>query len=182
MTCRRFAILKAHRLLLTLPWLLGLAGTAQAGEKRPLSEGSLVRVTAPSVSKGRLTGTLLEANEREIVLALPGSEPKAIPRAAVKRLEWSRGHSRHPIFGAVVGGILGGAFLAAASVAMCDAASCSPSMEAFVVGVGLGALPGAGVGALVKTRRWDDVEPAKVRFSLTPVRGRGVGVKLAVTF
>jgi hypothetical protein len=175
-------MLRAHRLLLTLPWLLGVAGTTQAGENRALSEGSLVRVTAPSVSKGRLTGTLLKANEREIVLALPGSEPKAIPRVAVKRLEWSRGHSRHPVFGAVVGGLLGGAFLAAASLAVCDAASCSPSMEAFVVGAGLGALPGAGIGALVKTRRWDDVEPARLRVSLTPVRGRGVGVKLAVTF
>jgi hypothetical protein len=175
-------MIRAHTLLLTLPWLLGLAGSAQAEAGRALPDRTLVRVTAPTVSKRPLTGTLLEANEREIVLALPGSERRAIPRVAVKRLEWSRGHSRHPVFGAVVGGILGGAFLAAASLAVCDAASCSPSMEAFVVGVGLGALPGAGVGALVKTRRWDDVGPARVRVSLTPVRGRGVGVKLAMSF
>jgi hypothetical protein len=173
---------RSGTLLLTLSWLACLAGTGQAEENRVPPEGALVRVSAPGVSKGRLTGTLVEANEREIVLALPGSERKTIPRDAMKRLEWSRGHSRHPIAGAVIGGLIGGAFFACASMLACDAASCSPSMEAFVAGVGLGALPGAGIGALIKTRDWDDVEPARVQVSLTPVRGRGVGVKLAVTF
>ncbi len=33
--------------------------------------GTLVRVTAPAVSKKSLTGTIVSASEQEIVLALP---------------------------------------------------------------------------------------------------------------
>jgi hypothetical protein len=171
-----------QKLLIALPCLVCLAGAAYAEEPRPLITGSLVRVTAPGVLDKRVTGTLVAANEHEIVLALPDSEPKRIARGAVTRLEWSRGHNRHPIAGAVVGGLVGGAFLAYASMALCDAASCSPSMEAFVVGVGLGALPGAAVGALIKTRDWTEVEPARFQVSLAPVRGRGVAAQLSLRF
>jgi hypothetical protein len=37
----------------------------------------------------------------------------------------------------------------------------------------LGALPGAGIGALVRTRDWHEAEPARVQFSIAPVRGKG---------
>lgn len=55
-------------------------------------------------------------------------------------------------------------------------------MEAFLVGAGLGALPGAGIGALIRTRDWSDVAPSRVQVALTPVRGPGVAPKLAVRF
>ncbi len=67
-------------------------------------------------------------------------------------------------------------------MALCDAASCSPSMEAFVVGVALGALPGAAVGALIKTREWAEVAPSRVQVSLAPARGRGVAASLTLRF
>ena len=124
----------------------------------------------------------MSASEQEIVLAIPDSEPRAIPRGAVTRLEWSRGYHRHPIPGAVIGGLLGGAFFGYASLALCDAASCAVSLAAVGVGAALGALPGAGVGALVKTRDWAEVAPSRVQFSLAPVRGRGVAAKLSVRF
>jgi hypothetical protein len=129
-----------------------------------------------------LTGTLVSANDQAIVLALPDSEPRTIPRSAVTRLEWSRGYHRHPIPGAVVGGLLGGAFLGAASMALCDAASCSVSLAAVGVGFALGALPGAGVGALIKTREWAEVKPSRVKVGVTPMRGRGVAAQLALRF
>ena len=173
---------RTQKLLLALPYLACLAGPSRAGETQSLSEGTLIRVTAPSVSKGRLTGTLVDASEHEIVLALPDSGPRRIPRSAVKRLEWSRGYHRHPIPGAVVGGLLGGAFFGYASLALCDAASCSVSLAAVGIGAALGALPGAGVGALIRTRDWADVTPSRVQVSLAPVRGRGVTAQLAVRF
>src|SRR5262245_55865009 len=102
---------RSRKIPITLMCLVYLASAAHAEEAQSLPAGTLVRVTAPGVSKGRLTGTLVEASEREIVLATPDSEPRTIPRSAVTRLEWSPGHHRHPIAGAVVGGLLGGAFL-----------------------------------------------------------------------
>ena len=175
-------MLRTWKPVLTLPCLACLAGVAGAEEPRSLAAGTLVRVTAPEVSSKRLSGTLVEASEQEIVLAVAGSERKVIPRRAVTRFEWSR-HRRHPIAGAVVGAVLGGAFLAAASVALCEATECSPStMEAFLMGAGLGALPGAGIGALIRTRDWSDVAPSRVQVALTPVRGPGVALRLAVRF
>jgi hypothetical protein len=168
--------------LLTLSCLVVVAGTADAAEDRTPAVGSLVRVSARELSDRRLTGTLLSADAREIVLALPGSERRTIARSAVSRLEWSPGFHRHPIPGAVVGGLIGGAFFGYASLALCDAASCSVSLAAVGVGVALGALPGAGIGALIRTREWRDAEPVRVHFSLAPARGRGVAARLSVQF
>ena len=171
-----------RKLLVALSFLAGLSGPVHAEDAPVVPAGTLVRVTAPSVFKGRWTGTLVSANEAAIVLALPDSEPRTIPRSAVTRLEWSRGYHRHPIPGAVVGGVLGGAFLGAATMAMCDAATCSVSLAAVGVGFALGALPGAGVGALIRTRDWREAAPGRVQVSIAPVRGRGVAAKLSLRF
>ena len=174
---------RVHKILLTLPYLACLAGSAQAEAARSLPEGTLVRVTAPGVYKGRLTGRLVSASEQEIVLALPDSEPRTIPRSAVTRLEWSRGYHRHPIPGAIVGGLLGGAFFGVVSLALCDdGATCSVYLPAVGVGFALGALPGAGVGALIRTRDWKEVTPSRVQVSLAPVRGRGVAAQISLRF
>ena len=93
---------RSHKLLLTLPYLACLAGPAHADGAQSVPAGTLVRVT-PRFSKGHIEGTLLSASEHQIVLAVPDSEPRRIPRSAVTRLEWSRGYHRHPIPGAVVG-------------------------------------------------------------------------------
>ena len=173
---------RTHKLLLTLPYLACLAGPAHAEETQSVPAGTLVRVKAPSVSKGRIEGTLLSASEHQIVLALPDSEPRTIPRSAVTKLEWSRGYHRHPIPGAVVGGLLGAVFLGYASLGLCEGESCSVSLAAVGVGFALGALPGAGVGALVKTREWTEVKPSRVKVSIAPVRGRGVAAQLTLRF
>src|SRR4030095_4888261 len=83
---------QTHKRLRSLPYLACVAGPAQAEEAQSVPAGTLVRVKAPSVSKGRIEGTLLSASEHQIVLALPDSEPRTIPRSAVTRLEWSRGY------------------------------------------------------------------------------------------
>jgi hypothetical protein len=173
---------RTHTHLLTLAYLACLAGPAHAEEAQSVPAGTLVRVTAPAVSKKSLTGTIVSASEQEIVLALPDSEPRTIPRSAVTRLEWSRGYHRHPIPGAVVGGLLGGAFFGYATLGLCDAASCSVSMAAVGVGFALGALPGAGVGALIKTREWAEAQPSRIKVRVAPVRGRGVAAQLTLRF
>jgi hypothetical protein len=170
------------KLLIALPYLGCLAGPAHAGEAQPLPAGTLVRVTAPRVTKGRIEGTLLSASENQIVLALPDAEPRTIARRDLTRLEWSRGYHRNAIPGAMVGGLLGGAFLWYVSGALCEVDNCSGTMEAALVGVALGALPGAGIGALIRTRDWHEADPARVQFSIAPVRGKGVAAKLTLRF
>jgi F0F1-type ATP synthase membrane subunit c/vacuolar-type H+-ATPase subunit K len=61
-------------------------------------------------------------------------------------------------------------------------ASCSVSLAAVGVGFALGALPGAGVGALVKTREWDEAQPSRIKVGVAPVRGRGVAAQLTLRF
>lgn len=171
-----------RKLLVALSFLTGLAGPAHAEDALAVPAGTLVRVTAPSVFKGRLTGTLVSANESAIVLALPDSEPRTIPRSAVTRLEWSRGYHRHPIPGALVGSILGGAFFGYVSLGLCEGTDCSVNLAAVCVGSALGALPGAGIGALIRTRDWSEAAPGRIQLSIAPVRGRGVAAQLALRF
>src|SRR5262245_21440781 len=148
---------RTERLLLALTLVGGSAGSADAKEAQSVPAGTLVRVTAPSVSKERLTGTLLSTSEQAIVLLLPDSEPRTIPRRAMTRLEWSRGYHRSAIPGALVGGVLGGVAFGTLSYAMCDdAVTCSVYLPAVGIGVALGALPGAGIGALIRTRDWKE--------------------------
>jgi hypothetical protein len=171
-----------RNLALGLACLACLGTPSSADEASALPPGTPVRVTAPDVSDRRLTGTLAAASEREIVLMLSSGERRTIPRSEVTRLEWSPGRRGHAIGGALIGAVLGGAFLAYASAAMCDAATCGPSMEAVLAGVGLGALPGAGIGALVRTRRWAEASPSRVQVSLVPVRASGVALSATLHF
>jgi hypothetical protein len=169
-------------LLLTLSCSTGLVADTEAGEDSSLAAGTLLRVTAPRVAKRRIEGTLVSASESQIVLAVPGAGPRTIARFDVKRLEWSRGYHRHPIPGAIVGGLIGGVFFGYASLGLCESDSCSVSLAAVGVGAALGALPGAGIGALIRTRDWKEAEPARFQVSLAPVRGKGVAARLSVSF
>jgi hypothetical protein len=174
---------RARSLTLALAGLAIAAGTAFADQAVPMPAGTRVRVTTPEVQARRVTGTLVEASERVIVLAFASGERRAIPVEAVTRLERSRGRRGHPVAGAVVGGLLGGGFVALMSGLACDVEDCEGSPAgAVLLGVGLGALPGAGVGALIKTERWDAVPADRVRLTLAPVRGSGAALRLSLQF
>jgi hypothetical protein len=45
-----------------------------------------------------------------------------------------------------------------------------------------GVSPGAGVGALIKTREWAEAQPSRIQVSVAPVRGRGVAAQLTLRF
>jgi hypothetical protein len=168
--------------VLVVACLVGSCALANADGVLPLPTGTHIRVMAPQMSSRRLTGTLAAASEREIVIDLSPTERMVIPRNEVTRLEWSPGRHGHAIGGALVGGLLGGAFLAYASAALCESENCGPDATATLVGVALGALPGAGIGALIRTRTWAEASPARVQVSLLPVRGRGVALSATLRF
>jgi hypothetical protein len=170
------------KLVISLACLVPVAAQSVAEEAFPPPVGARVRVTAPSVLSRRLAGTLAEVSEREIVLALSSTQRMTIPLDAVTRLERSRGRHGYWAPGAAVGAVLGGAFFGAATLALCDAASCSVSMPAVLVGAAVGALPGAGIGALIRTERWEETKRPRVGLGVAPARGGGVAASLSVRF
>jgi hypothetical protein len=126
--------------------------------------GTLVRVHAPSVSPVPLTGTLLEGNDRELVLFQPASGRKTIPIDTITRLQWSEGrHNRAGSFakwGAVgMGGLMAITF--AAGVSEFGDYFCKSRGGCAVLGATMGGINGAMYGALigvtVRTYDWKDL-------------------------
>src|SRR6185436_12700435 len=149
--------------------LLALQPEARAEDVTGLSStvvaGSKVRVAAPSAFKGRIT----------------------VPRDAVTDLEVSFGKRRRALKGMLIGAGIG-AFLfpygdcydQSTGTTM---SGCHPwTAQNVLKGAGLGALWGAGIGALVKSDRWSSVPLGRVRVSVLPARGGGIGASVSVGF
>ncbi len=153
-----------------------------------LTPGLRVRLESENV-RGRITGRILETTERGLRLMTDNGVPVRVPFEAITGLEASFTRRRHTREGLVVGlalGALAGA-LAEVDEYACDfedsTAFCSRG-EAIAGGIGGGALLGAGIGALVRTDRWQTVSLERVRVSLTPdvAGGRSAGVRLALSW
>jgi hypothetical protein len=137
-------------------------------------------------------GTLLEASEREIVLAVSSSDRTSIPRASITRLERSIRPSRRAA-GALAGFVLG---LAAVFGKTVHDGGCNDGCDVGnVVGAVVVALPVAALGAAVSPgERWAVVpvghwegpatQPpqARLRVRLVPQIGRRVGLTLVASF
>ena len=144
--------------------------------------GSIVRITAPSVSPKPLVGTLDGANESHLRLATPAG-PTVIPRNAVQKLEWSRGLHRpvlrRALEGAAILGAFGFIYGATAPDPETHDALCGKRLRCAAVGVGAGAVIGLVAASLATpTHDWVDV-PLGRRVSLT-LRPRAAGAMAAL--
>jgi hypothetical protein len=97
----------------------------------------------------------------------------AFARSGITEMDVSRGMRRRTLSGALYGGlILGGigAGLGALAAATDETEDGDLGAEAAFVGAGLGVvaggLLGAGIGALIKTERWETVDPKSLQLSL----------------
>ena len=170
-------------------WLVlwcGVAGSSAAAQDAvsPLP-GALLRVTAPTLSTKPMVGTLVQTTQDELLLDLAGAQRRSIPRAAVTRLEWSRGRRGNVAKGVLWGALISGTVLAVVGGKEgCEGGKMSECLaSSFVVGAGLGALGGAGVGALIRTEDWGDVPIApiaNVRVRMAP--NGGVAIRVALTW
>ncbi len=167
-----------------LGWLLPcvvLTG-ASAGAQDAVSPlpGARLRVTARAVAPQPIVGSLGEITEREMILAVSASDRIRVPRAGMERVEWSRGRHGNALKGLLFGAAIGAVFVA---VAGCSGETCSTEDYLLFAasGAGLGALPGAGVGALVKTERWSELPVPNLRVTVGPIPNQGVGVRLGWT-
>jgi hypothetical protein len=144
--------------------------------------GARLRVTAPTFAAKPIVGTLVEATEREVVLRVSATGETPIPRTAITRLEWGQGRQGHAVTGLLIGAVAGAAVLVALDAQDPETGTGQEYLVVGAVGAGLGALTGAGVGALVRTQRWTELPSTSLRVGLSPVPGHGVGLRLAWTW
>jgi len=156
-----------------------LVGTIGAGARA--DEGSLLgsRVRVRALSPGHSwVGVLEESSTDVLILRTSGSgSPVRVARSDVARLEVSRGTRRHALEGLLAGAAAWGAVVGL--VAAFDTLDESGVGEPLFIGSMLAA--GAGVGALVKTERWERLPSGAASIQIGPVRG-GLHVRVALGF
>jgi hypothetical protein len=148
--------------------------------------GSIVRITAPSVSPKRLVGTLDGANESFLRLSTP-TGPQVISRNAIERLEWSRGlHKpvlKRTLEGAVVLGAFGFVFGTAGHDPNEKEPLCGKRIRCAAVGAGVGAVLGLAASAFAQPQHdWVNIPLARnMRATLEP-RASGAAAALVVSW
>ena len=159
-----------------------LAGEAAAQTKEILIQaGDRIRYRTASGSKERAGKALVLETGPDWLRVEDKRGAFQIDKSALQSLAVLRGKHRNPVGGAMIGFLPAALFGAFAAGSMCDYGSdCNVLPAALVVG-GMGAVVGAGVGALVKTDRWVNAPMNRVRFGVAPVKG-GVRAALSLSF
>ena len=144
-------MIAASLLLLLLP-------LPQSSSSSPLTIGTRVRVTVrEDGSERRLVGPLRTFDSEALALTTEdGGERLSLPRANITRIEVSRGSRSHAGKGFLVGAVLGLAAIAVVEAAHGDNYEAPDNYGLIVAGsVAGGALVGAGIGALMRSERWE---------------------------
>jgi MFS family permease len=117
-----------------------------------------------------------------LVLARPWTYE--LPLASVTRLEVSRGRKSHTLIGLGIG-FIGGAAIGGLVATGFDEGG-GDWGNYFLVGAAIGGAAfgaiGAGIGALVKSDRWEEVPLDQLRVSLVPQRDGRFALGLSVSF
>jgi hypothetical protein len=170
---------------------------AQTGAMPTFWQGARLRVTSPALGPQRQVVTLLRQHADTIVVRVDGkSDSTALRSADITRLELSRGiHTRvrKGLIAGAISGVVLGAVISYASYSEPDCTSLYGCLDsgienrgsetAFgaVAGGALGALVGAGVGALWRVEDWE-YWPIPARLTglrVVPARG---GLALSAAF
>ena len=167
-----------------IPVLLASAAMLQAGEPQAeapsLTVGRKVRFIAPEAGPELQVGRVLALDDETLTVKVEG-RPLHVRRDAIIRLDASRRTSRWGE-GLMVGAAIGfGLFALAAAPDEGGFVDIKPG-EVAPIGAAIGALTGAVVGAFIQTDHWHPVSPERLRVSVGPVPGRGVGASVSLRF
>lgn len=180
-----FRSLLVLALMVALP--LGVAASDDEEGLPLLSPGLRVRLVSELVV-GRVTGRIVETDTHGLRVLTDRGVAVRVPFEALTRLEASFGQRRHTREGLVAGlavGLLIGAF-GEVDERTChydDSTSFCSRGAALAGGISGGTLLGAGIGALVKTDRWQAVSLDRLRVSLEPRIASGrAGARLALSW
>jgi hypothetical protein len=163
------------------------AGAAQAGSAADdqgwLPTGSWVRVEAPAVMEGRLTGRLVEQDADDLTIAIGDRLPLKVPRVAVTRAEVSLGRRKTVLPATLMGagaGLILGLTVPLDETDLCGV-DCTRS-EMVGAQTFTWATVGALVGLLVKREDWRVIPTDSLKVSVAPTRGAGVAVGFTLEF
>ena len=176
--------------LAVVPLLIPLQFTS-AQQVPPIETGSRIRVTAPALGVDKLVGTSVEADATRIrVQADDQAAPMTISLTDVTRLEVSQGRKSNALKGLGIGALIGAPIGAVLGVLASEGSgenlctgttvACA-AVGAAAVGVA-GALVGLGVGALIKSERWEEVPLDRLRVNIVPLRDGRFALGLSVAF
>jgi len=170
---------------------LALPSAGRAQDTAPLvilQRGERVRYRLIG-SGSFLTGRVLVADERSILLDPGNDGPVKVPFSSLDELELAlpaTGPSKArkgALIGGCVGGALGGVYGYYQGAFVEPPASNSHAFVGALLGGGAGALLGALIGTATKTERWERLPlPYRVQVFVAPVPGRGVAAAVSVGF
>jgi hypothetical protein len=147
-----------------------------------ITVGSRIRLLAPAVVTGRIEGMVIQLDGKSLLVGGEDRTPVSVSREAITQLEVSTGRHRQTLkgmcIGAGIGALLG---FATGCVPMVGCDERNRGGAALIYALP-GALYGAGIGALIKRDRWSAVPLDRLRVTLVPTRGRGLGLSLSMSF
>lgn len=181
------------------PWLascgllvaLPLWASVLPAQVAELGVGTRVRLRAPDVVAGRLTGVVIARGADSLTVTRPDAAPVTLRLGQVTTLDVSRGRSRSQ--GALKGALWGGGVMAVLGGVMLDGGTtCDASLpnepcdewsraERVAYGAVSGALVGAAIGAFVGSEHWQRLT-LPVRVGVAPAGRAGVRVGVAMTW
>ena len=170
-----------------ITFLVAVVAVACGGRPAPVltpEAGERVRVTAPDLDVHRHTGLLVSVQRDSLTV-----DTLTVARASITRLEVQRGRKTNARTGAWIGALSLGLAGVGLGIGVCvQRIECEGDEWSAVIGVlgGVGALGGGliglGVGALIKTERWEEVPLDRLRVSFAPQRAGRFGLGLSVRF
>lgn len=191
---RTLGMIQSSLVVLIVSTLFPSKGRAEEhpGTVDPTYVGSKVRFHAPTIIEGPVQGTVIEMDDRSLLISTENQRPFRVSRQAITQLEVAVGRRRNARKGLVIGALAGAVFVGSLAIIPRDS-FCPPAepdaqvcLDARKVGLAVGlplmALEGAGIGALIKSDTWSPVGVDKVSMSVAPSRGPGLGLTLSLRF
>lgn len=152
---------------------------ATAQQSATITEGTRVRVRAPSIRDKSFKGTLVGIDSGSLTLELDGShDHEIVPLSALKKLEVNVGQKGNAGAGFVLGFGAGAGVAALVSLGM--GSESGETVKGVAILGGIGAAIGALTGALIKTEHWKKTDIERFQVSLGPAAGGGVGVSVQI--
>lgn len=169
--------------------LATLVAPTELSAQAAIAPGARIRVTAPEIAKGPITGRVSSTDSAAITLVpLDGGmrSERVIPLAAVHRLELYRGRSHSPLKGMGTGLLVGSGagFLLGVASAPGDGGWVCEGGECVLMGTLGGALWGTVlgglIGAAIGSPRWEEVAVSRPTVSVLP-QADGVAVAVSLS-
>jgi hypothetical protein len=168
--------------------IIGVVAVLMAGPAiaEPVRLGERVRIAVPG--DPAIVGYVLATDDTFVSIRSESEEEVRVPWRSVRKVEISHGRRSGFVRGAAIGGLVGMIGLGALGSQADQCFDCQSGEHGtdltgpgMVVGLGLGALLGGGIGALTRVERWETVRAPQLAVGVTPQR-RGIGASVALRF